>query len=172
MGSSGSSNYNGPNIPAPPSGMISGQGQTAPFNPQYTNFLPSDPSAMATGLTPEMLGSINNGGRPPGAVPAPTGPGAGGGFGYAQMLDMLGQMQGGAPRDPVQAYQQAMRQRQGGGMPQFNIPKPPSGPNGVNPADLAAYQKAQAAQNQQRDMLAEQMARQRKRERSNRGGNR
>ena len=63
MGSSGGGGTpRAPMMPAPPSNLISSMGSTAPFTPNYTSFLPSDPTAMATGLTPEMLQSIN---RPP-----------------------------------------------------------------------------------------------------------
>jgi hypothetical protein len=59
MGSSGGGTPRAPNYPTP-AGLQVPYGQTAPYQPSYTSFLPSDPTAMATGLTPEMLAGINN----------------------------------------------------------------------------------------------------------------
>ncbi|MER8619167.1 hypothetical protein NKG99_20405 [Mesorhizobium sp. M1409] len=72
MGSSGSSNYPEPNIPAPPASTIAPQGQTAPFTPNFVNFLPTDPTRMATGLTPEMVQAIMASAQRP--VPPPQSP--------------------------------------------------------------------------------------------------
>lgn len=58
MGSSSGGDYAAPNIPAPPANLVSSYGQTANAGPGFVSFLPSDPNAMATGLTPEMLAAI------------------------------------------------------------------------------------------------------------------
>jgi len=63
MGSSGGGTPRAPNMPVPP-GQVP-FGQTSPLQPQYQSFLPTDPNAMATGLTPEMLAAINNPGPSP-----------------------------------------------------------------------------------------------------------
>lgn len=58
MGSSGGGSSRPPNYPTP-QGLQVPYGQSAPAQPNYTSFLPNDPGAMATGLTPEMIASIN-----------------------------------------------------------------------------------------------------------------
>src|SRR5262252_1016750 len=63
MGSSSGGNYQMPNTPAPPNTIPFGQ--SAPYSPRFTNFLPDDPNAMATGLTPGMLASIGQNAAPP-----------------------------------------------------------------------------------------------------------
>lgn len=55
-----------------PANLIAPYGQTAPFNPQWTSFLPTDPRAVATGLTPQMVAGINAG--PQFAPPMPVQP--------------------------------------------------------------------------------------------------
>ncbi|RWP05102.1 hypothetical protein [Mesorhizobium sp.] len=74
MGSSGGGTSKAPNIPAPPAGMINPVGQAVPYTPQYTSFLPNDPTAMATGLTPEMIATIMASAQPPPAQASGPGP--------------------------------------------------------------------------------------------------
>jgi hypothetical protein len=96
MGSSGGGSYKQPNIPAPPSDMIAGPGQTSPFNPQWVNFL-GDTNTPSTGLTPEMLSQIDNMYAQP---QQPPGGGAGGadrGL-LAQIMARLDAMQQGNRR--------------------------------------------------------------------------
>lgn len=52
-----------PTTPEPQVGNVAPYGATAAFNPQFQSFLPGDPTAMATGLTPQMFQQ---------APPAPT----------------------------------------------------------------------------------------------------
>jgi hypothetical protein len=62
-------------------------GLASPAQPNYVSFLPNNPGAMATGLTPQMLAQINA--PPPGPIGGlglgggilGAGPGAGGGGG-------------------------------------------------------------------------------------------
>jgi hypothetical protein len=75
-------NYQDPGSPAPPAQLIRPQGQTAVAAPPQQSFLPSDPNAMATGLTPEMLAAIEAAPTPQVQQPAAAAPpgAAGGGF--------------------------------------------------------------------------------------------
>lgn len=206
MGSSGGGNYEQPTSPAPPAGMISGQGQSAPFDPRFVNFLPTDGS-MANGLTPEMLAAINRpqapiptpgggapaaagpsytqqlqealaraggaGGRPPGAVPpsggggafrSPLGPGGAGSAGGGIPANMgpgsmspgqsAGAFGGGAGnfKNMMGPFGGQLASLQSRMVP---LPAPQAGANGtVSPADVAAYQQAQAGQQGLRDQLA------------------
>ena len=59
MGSSGGGTPREPRQPTP-SGTQVPYGQTAPVMPPQASYLPTDPGAMATGLTPEMLAGINS----------------------------------------------------------------------------------------------------------------
>ncbi len=77
MGSSGGGTPRAPNIPPPPANMIMPQGQTAIGAPNVPSFLPQDPTAMATGLTPEMLSAINAPAAPPMMPAAAAGTGGG-----------------------------------------------------------------------------------------------
>lgn len=89
MGSSPGGNYAAPNIPAPTNGPISAGVGTSPFAPNFASFLPQDPTAMATGLTPEMIAATN---RPAAAVPSV---GSGGGMpGLLQAADIARLQQG------------------------------------------------------------------------------
>ena len=66
MKSGGSGGGGAPKQPKP-QGPVAPYGQTSNPTPNYTNFLPGDPNASATGITPEMMASIN-------APPAPPPP--------------------------------------------------------------------------------------------------
>ncbi len=77
MGSSGGGTPRAPNIPPPPANMIMPVGQTAIGAPNVPSFLPQDPTAMATGLTPEMLSAINTPAPSPMMPAAAAGPAAG-----------------------------------------------------------------------------------------------
>jgi hypothetical protein len=59
MGSSSGSNYGTPPAMPMPNAPVAPFGQSASWSPRFVNFLPSDPNAMATGLTPAMLGQID-----------------------------------------------------------------------------------------------------------------
>jgi hypothetical protein len=72
MKSGGSSGGGAPKQQPKPQGPVTPYGQTSNPTPNYTNFLPSDPNAMATGLTPQMMAGIDN------ANPAPPPPLSGG----------------------------------------------------------------------------------------------
>jgi hypothetical protein len=80
-----------------PAGIQVPYGQTAPIQPSYTSFLPSDPTAMATGLTPEMLASINA--PPPAPVMQPTQ-----GLPPDWRDQLAKMMAGNQPRPPVQQF--------------------------------------------------------------------
>ena len=67
-------NYQDPGSPAPPAQLIRPQGQTAVAAPPQQSFLPSDPNAMATGLTPEMLAAIEAAPTPQVQQPAAAAP--------------------------------------------------------------------------------------------------
>jgi hypothetical protein len=76
MGSSGGGDYEEPpRGPSPPASMIAPQGQSAPFNPHFINFL-GDPSQPSTGLTPGMLQEIGAMNGPPGGPPGASAGGA------------------------------------------------------------------------------------------------
>lgn len=85
MGSSPKGNSSAPDIPAPAPNQVAAPGTTQPIQHTWQSFLPNDPNAMATGLTPDMLGPA------PGAMPvtAPGQAGAAPGGGYAPMLAAL-----------------------------------------------------------------------------------
>lgn len=57
MGSSSRGSSQPPQMPQPPADMQVPYGQTSPqmFQPQYTSVLPTDPTGMASGLTPDMI---------------------------------------------------------------------------------------------------------------------
>lgn len=103
MASSGDSDYSEPpSSPSPPAGMIAPQGQSAPFSPQWINFL-GDTNTPSTGLTPQMLAQINasNGSGQP-----PAQQGRVGGADIQQMNDLRNQLAA------VQAAQARTRQGQ------------------------------------------------------------
>jgi hypothetical protein len=60
-----------PTTPAPPLNLVAPYGSAAPFNPQWTSFLPADPNAVATGLTPQMLAGIQAGPQFTPTMPVP-----------------------------------------------------------------------------------------------------
>jgi uncharacterized membrane protein YgcG len=73
-------NYQDPGSPAPPAHLIRPQGQTAVAAPPQQSFLPSDPNAMATGLTPEMMAAIEAAPTPQVQQPAAAASPAASGF--------------------------------------------------------------------------------------------
>jgi hypothetical protein len=65
MGSSGGGGSSGPRNYPTPAGTQVPYGQTSPVMAPTPSFLPNDPGAMATGLTPQMLAQINAPPAPP-----------------------------------------------------------------------------------------------------------
>jgi len=86
---SGDTNFEEPpRGPGPPAGMISPQGQSAPFNPHFINFL-GDTNVPSTGLTPEMLAAIDASNGP---TSGPPQTGMGGGPPMAPPVDKRAQL--------------------------------------------------------------------------------
>ena len=99
-----------PQIPQPPANMIAPYGSTAPFNPQWTSFLPANPNQVATGLTPQMLAGIQQG---PSFAPPPPAAGMGMPGDLDQMRAQLAKLM--AARGPHPMSRQGIFQRATGG---------------------------------------------------------
>lgn len=95
MGSSSSEDYNKPETSPINSTARANRPVPPPSNmpvSNYTNFLPSDPTQMATGLTPDMMEAIGLAAAAQGAAPAQAaGAGRGMGGDANARRDMLAQ---------------------------------------------------------------------------------